>query len=141
MDSQVLELSSGAIRNKKLNIRPCGLDFFPDGILGGSTKDKLGRQITIQAAGLSAPIKTDIPTDKRSGRPRWFFRERSWVKDFIRENRLIPGDSVIIRRVANRTYEIAPKKRKLTFIDLFAGIGGTRIAFEKAGCECVFSSE
>jgi len=29
----------------------------------------------------------------------------------------------------------------LRFIDLFAGIGGTRIAFEKAGCECVFSSE
>ncbi len=27
------------------------------------------------------------------------------------------------------------------FIDLFAGIGGTRIAFQKAGCECVFSSE
>ena len=29
----------------------------------------------------------------------------------------------------------------LTFIDLFAGIGGMRIAFEKAGCSCVFSSE
>ena len=29
----------------------------------------------------------------------------------------------------------------LRFIDLFAGIGGTRIAFEKAGCKCVFSSE
>jgi DNA (cytosine-5)-methyltransferase 1 len=29
----------------------------------------------------------------------------------------------------------------LKFIDLFAGIGGTRIAFEQAGCECVFSSE
>lgn len=27
------------------------------------------------------------------------------------------------------------------FIDLFAGIGGIRIAFEKAGGECVFSSE
>ena len=27
------------------------------------------------------------------------------------------------------------------FIDLFAGIGGTRIAFEKNGAECVFSSE
>jgi len=28
-----------------------------------------------------------------------------------------------------------------TFIDLFAGIGGTRLAFERTGCECVFSSE
>lgn len=27
------------------------------------------------------------------------------------------------------------------FIDLFAGIGGTRIAFENTGCKCVFSSE
>ncbi len=32
-------------------------------------------------------------------------------------------------------------KKEYTFIDLFAGIGGTRIAFEEAGCRCVFSSE
>lgn len=30
---------------------------------------------------------------------------------------------------------------KLRFIDLFAGIGGTRLAFESAGMTCVFSSE
>lgn len=29
----------------------------------------------------------------------------------------------------------------LTFVDLFAGIGGMRIAFERCGAKCVFSSE
>ena len=32
-------------------------------------------------------------------------------------------------------------KKEFTFIDLFAGIGGMRIAFDKAGGRCVFSSE
>lgn len=33
------------------------------------------------------------------------------------------------------------RARKLRFIDLFCGIGGFRIAFEKQGAECVFSSD
>lgn len=31
--------------------------------------------------------------------------------------------------------------KKVKFIDLFAGIGGFRLGFDKAGCECVFSAE
>ncbi len=34
-----------------------------------------------------------------------------------------------------------PKESNYTFIDLFAGIGGFRLAFQKAGGRCLFSSE
>ena len=33
------------------------------------------------------------------------------------------------------------KEKKFTFIDLFAGIGGMRIAFNQAGGKCVYSNE
>jgi DNA (cytosine-5)-methyltransferase 1 len=35
----------------------------------------------------------------------------------------------------------APENPKFTFIDLFAGIGGIRLAYQQAGGKCVFSSE
>lgn len=41
------------------------------------------------------------------------------------------------RRIAS----ITGNMKAINFIDLFAGIGGLRLAFENAGCRCVFSSE
>lgn len=35
----------------------------------------------------------------------------------------------------------SPPSERFTFIDLFAGIGGIRLGFERAGGECVFTSE
>ena len=35
----------------------------------------------------------------------------------------------------------AKNKNQLTFIDLFAGIGGFHLAFDSAGAKCVFVSE
>jgi DNA (cytosine-5)-methyltransferase 1 len=39
------------------------------------------------------------------------------------------------------TRKSRPAKRPKKFIDLFCGIGGFRLAFERAGAECVFSSD
>ena len=136
MESRVIQLTPAAHKHGNLNIRPCGLDFFPKDVFGSSCHIKgIGTPITLKVKGLTEPVKTDIPTDRITGKPRWLFRERSWVKNFVRTNNLIPGDTVTVRRISKRTYELIPKRRKLKFIDLFAGIGGTRLAFEKAGCE------
>ncbi len=108
MESRTIQLTLADIKNRKLNLKACGLDFFPPGILGGSTKANAGTQITIKADGLPKPIKTDIPTDKTTGKPRWFFRERTWVEKFIRCHRLNPGDTVTINRIEERTYNVSP---------------------------------
>jgi hypothetical protein len=49
----------------------------------------------------------------------------------------------IVLREEGSPYRVEPenKTQSLRFIDLFCGIGGFRIAFEKAGCKCVFSSD
>jgi len=109
MESRDIKLTAGAIKNNKLNIRACGPDFFPEDVIGGCTETNLGNQITINAAGLLNPIKTDIPTDKKTGKPRWIFRKRSWVKKFVRYHNLKPDDTVRISRIDNRTYEVVPE--------------------------------
>ena len=40
-----------------------------------------------------------------------------------------------------RLLEVVPPEGDFTFADLFAGIGGTRLGFERAGGRCVFTSE
>jgi hypothetical protein len=116
MELRKIEITEAAEKYGNLNLRCCGADFFPEGIFGGATSDKLGVQISIKAEGINSLIKTDIPTESNSGKPRWIFRERHWVKDFVRLHKLSPGDMITIQRLDKTTYIITSNNHKNTTI-------------------------
>ncbi len=135
MESRVIQLTSAAHKHGNLNIRSCGKDFFPSDVFGSSSVTKgLGKPITVRVEGFLEPIETDIPTDSKTGKPRWIFRKRDWVKNFMRLNNLAAGNTITINRIDERTYEVSPdnnhpkvttkehsddkNKTKKTFLDI-----------------------
>lgn len=69
---------------------------------------------------VSNTLTRDIKEDSISNKPQVF-----QIQDYIKNNIPFP----------------APINYKFTFIDVFAGIGGMRIACQNLGGKCVFSSE
>jgi len=109
MDSCTIQLTSAAHKHGNLNLSACGKEFFPPDVFGGSSKKAgLGTPITLQVEGFPKPIETDIPTDKKTRKPRWIFRERAWAKRFVRIHHLNPDDTIVITHIAPRKYLITP---------------------------------
>ena len=49
--------------------------------------------------------------------------------------------STAVMQLVNRQKNIYDHSAPFTFVDLFAGIGGMRLAFESVGGHCVYSNE
>ncbi len=120
MQSRVIKLTAAAFKYGNLNIHSCGKGFFPPDVFGSSSKKEgVGKPITLKVEGLSNSIETDIPMCKQNGRPRWIFRERKWVKDFVKFHNLKPHDEITIYRLDKRIYKVSPNNglHKTDFIN------------------------
>ncbi len=132
----LIDLTKGSIKYGNLSLAKCDLGMFTRGIVGPTNlKNGRGKEIELFLDGLNETIKTDIPADKK------IFRQRSKIREFIRFHKLKVDDKVLLERISSSKFKLKPANAPFAFIDLFAGIGGMRLAFEKAGCKCVFTSE
>ncbi len=123
METRVVQITIAAVDHGRLGLKSCGPNYFPKKAFGGSSRaNGLGTRLRLSVHGLNEIVESDIPTDTQ-GRPRWFFRERRWVRQFIRIHSLQAGSQVVIRRLSETDYEIAPFQPSAVSSSLFGENG------------------
>jgi len=109
---RLIQVTEANLRNGHLYLTG-HLGFFPAACFGSSTKKGTqGQPLTLDVAGLKAPVHTDIPTEADGTEPRKFFRNRAWVPDFLKANKIKAGDYVMLEKLDRFHIRIAPAVAK-----------------------------
>ena len=157
---RLIAITGGNLRSNHIYISGHH-DFFSRKCYGASSRKKgVGEEIALTVEGLEKEIRTDIATNGSNGRPRNFFRKRSWVRQFFEKHEIREGDVIAIEKIAKGRYRIYPfeskkvragsqvpnhwpsiNSRKVTAVDLFAGCGGMSIGLKRAGFENLLAVE
>jgi C-5 cytosine-specific DNA methylase len=123
-------------------------DFFPPDCIGPSRKSRNsdGPQIEIVLDGLNETVQTDIGRNAKTGKPRSFFRGRTWVRRFFEHHRINAGDELALERLGKRRYRLSLDRANgnghvFTAAEFFAGIGLVRLALDRQGWQVVFAND
>jgi len=80
---RLLRVTAGNLKQNHLYING-HYDFFPKECFGPARKSKTVALVELEIflEGLNETIRTDISANSKTGKPRGFFRGRTWVKKF-----------------------------------------------------------
>jgi len=141
--TRLIEVTSGNLAHGHIYISALK-DFFPPDAFGGCVCAEAGNPVVIELEGLNSLVRTDIPRDRRTGRPRGQFRARAWAKPFFRHHGLAPGDVLSLERTGVRSYRLSVNRRnggEQKFLEFFAGIGLVRMGLEAAGWSVALAND
>lgn len=123
---RLIRVTAGNLRQNHIYISD-HYDFFPSDCIGPSRKrrESGASSIEIVLDGLDRTVKTDISSDPRNGKPRRFFRGRSWVSQFFKRHRVRPGDTLVIERTGARQYRLSQSETVVQ--PTFAGMEASEV--------------
>jgi hypothetical protein len=89
---RLLVVTAGNLRQNHLYVRD-HVGFLPDDCIGPSRKGPNGsaHEFEVILDGLNQTIKTDLPSDPKTGKPRGFLRDRSAMARFYKHHNVRPG--------------------------------------------------
>lgn len=82
------------------------LNTLPTDVFGGNTKlDRAPKTVRLEFGHLVTD--TWVPTEKKSGKPRYFFEDREFVKEFFGRTGATPADTVLFEQVTPYHFKLS----------------------------------
>jgi hypothetical protein len=127
---RLLRVTAGNLRQNHLYVSG-HYDFFPVDCFGPSKRSEktVNGEIEVVLDGLNESIRTDIPRDQKTGKPRNFFRGRTWVRRFYEHHGVQSGDVLALERLGKKKYRLTLNREAIQstpsahVCEFFAGIG------------------